>query len=176
MIAINAVQGTLLGVLATAIFTGGMFIVSIMSHRNERALSGTSQAIIATHGRQSLPWSSFEPVILPDNWPREQFRWAPVRFVNRGRSSVAVMGPVKATVGLFRQEVGSAYFQVVVPIDEPKVAPLLLRHDQWGKRTKRKVRVEWEAGGGRVRFRGTINLRTLPPQTDSLIAPTDSKR
>lgn len=167
MLAIGAAQGTLLGVLATAIFTGGMLIVSIMSHRLERAKSGTSNAIIVTQGRKSLPWSEFDPVVLPEGWPRDQFRWTPVRFVNRGTSPMAVLGPVRATVGFRRREVGAGYFQVIVPQDEPKVAPLLLRDDRWGSKKKCRVRVEWEAGGGTVWYRGSVSLKALPSEAPS---------
>jgi hypothetical protein len=46
---------TAFGAVATAVFTGGIIVMTLIAHLHDRALSGAKGSVIIQEGRRSLP-------------------------------------------------------------------------------------------------------------------------
>jgi hypothetical protein len=148
----------------TAVVATVSAMVAAVAYRHNRALSGTSGAVIVRPGRHTVPWSEVEVAELPPGWNSEDTRWVPIRFVNRSASDVSVFPPENARLGWLRRRVEVGGGVVLVPTNDPQTTALLIRkRTRWGTRVTYWLVAAWEVGNGeRARLRGRIHVKEIP--------------
>src|ERR1700693_1301925 len=84
MLAINVAGWTVIGVLLTALFTGGTWLVAYLNHRHDRTLSGVKSKVHVT----AYPRSILQPInglaAVPNGWDVEKTRYFCFRLYNAG--------------------------------------------------------------------------------------------
>jgi hypothetical protein len=154
-----------LGVAAA--LSGALLVTEVIGRVHDRAMSGTAHPLIAKRGRQTLPWSEFEPAVLPEGWHREHLRWVPMRLINRATFAVAVLGPTEARIGWLRRRVDVSYSTNVIHDEPQTVAVIINRPEGWSARKTVRISLTWEYADEKLRFRGRVTPKIVPPKVSA---------
>ena len=155
---------------ATAAITGGILAVNVVTHRHERALSGTSGAIQATKTRRNW-WLSDEewgtwPKEMPAEWDVKDVRVVQTRLHNRSSIDTrAWFLSEEARFGRMRRKLDAVSNESDPLAAGGAAAPVIFVHRQggWTHAKSSRFHFVWEMPDGElVRYDGPLVIKSPP--------------
>jgi len=159
---------TVIGVVATAVFTGAILGVNVIAHLHDRALSGTGRSLKVTAARSDWRPESDEPYSrLPANWDRENTRYFGLRLHSLAPYSTTVyMNYSEIRVDRLPADVETDLIHLMVSQHEPSNLVMFVhRSDGWKSPEPylAKIRLHIYTNLESINFRHKVWLKPIRP-------------